>query len=47
MKKANGFRKLAIDSYEAIDWEIVHAAATRDLLDFTDFAQAIADRKGP
>jgi uncharacterized protein YutE (UPF0331/DUF86 family) len=47
MKKAVGFRNLAVHSYEAIDWEIVHALATRHLSDFTDFAQSIADRTEP
>lgn len=41
MKKAVGFRNLAVHSYAAIDWTIVHAIATRHLVDFEDFARAI------
>ncbi len=43
MKKAVGFRNLAVHSYEAIDWEIVHALATRHIFDFEDFARAVFD----
>lgn len=41
MKKSVGFRNLAIHNYEAINWAIVHAIATRHLDDFKAFAQAI------
>lgn len=47
MKKAVGFRNLAVHSYAAIDWEIVHALTTRHLSNFSDFARAIGDRKEP
>ena len=33
MKKAVGFRNVAVHNYEAIDWQIVHAIATRHLDD--------------
>lgn len=42
MKKAVGFRNIAVHNYEAINWQIVHAIATRHLNDFKDFAQAVA-----
>lgn len=44
MKKAVGFRNIAVHNYEAIDWQIVHAIATRHLVDFEDFARAAAER---
>jgi uncharacterized protein YutE (UPF0331/DUF86 family) len=43
MKKAIGFRNLAVHSYEAIDWENVHALATRHISDFEDYARSIFD----
>jgi len=46
MKKAVGFRNIAIHNYEAIDWEIVHAIAARHREDFTAFAGAVADAIG-
>ncbi|MCI1729405.1 MAG: DUF86 domain-containing protein [Chiayiivirga sp.] len=42
MKKAVGVRNLAVHSYEAIDWAIVHAIGSRHLVDFEDFARAVA-----
>jgi uncharacterized protein YutE (UPF0331/DUF86 family) len=42
MRKAVGFRNLAVHSYDEIDWQIVHAIATTHLTDFEDFAKAIA-----
>ena len=44
MKKSVGFRNLAVHNYEAINWQIVHAIATRHLSDFKDFAQAVAQK---
>jgi uncharacterized protein YutE (UPF0331/DUF86 family) len=41
LRKAVGFRNLAVHSYSAIDWVIVHAIATRHLSDFIDFARWI------
>lgn len=41
MKKAVGFRNIAVHNYEAINWQIVHAIATNHLSDFKDFAQAV------
>jgi uncharacterized protein YutE (UPF0331/DUF86 family) len=42
IKKAVGFHNIAVHNYEAIDWMIVHAIASRHLEDFTEFARAIA-----
>ncbi len=51
MKKAVGFRNIAVHNYEAIDWQIVHAIATRHLPDFAAFATAVVaaieDRDAP
>lgn len=44
MKKAVGFRNIAVHNYEAIDWAIVHAICTRHLDDFTAFARGVARR---
>lgn len=41
MKKAVGFRNLAVHNYEAINWAIVFAIAHYRLTDFEDFAKAI------
>ena len=41
MKNAVGFRNIAVHNYETINWQIVHAIATRHLNDFKNFAQAI------
>ncbi len=43
MKKAVGFRNIAIHNYEAIDWQITHIIATRHIEDFSAFAAAIID----
>jgi uncharacterized protein YutE (UPF0331/DUF86 family) len=40
MKKAVGFRNIAVHSYDTINWAIVHAIASRHLSDFEDFARA-------
>jgi uncharacterized protein YutE (UPF0331/DUF86 family) len=44
LKKAVGFRNIAVHNYDEIDWAIVHAIARHHLGDFTDFAKAIASR---
>ena len=41
LKKAVGFRNLAVHDYEAINWVIVHALARRHLNDFREFAKAV------
>jgi uncharacterized protein YutE (UPF0331/DUF86 family) len=42
MKKAVGFRNIAVHSYEAIDWHIVHSIASKHLVDFSEFAKAVS-----
>jgi uncharacterized protein YutE (UPF0331/DUF86 family) len=41
MKRAVGFRNIAVHDYQAIDWHIVHAIATRRIDDFREFAEAV------
>ena len=41
LKAAVGFRNVAVHSYQAIDWEIVHAIAWHRLEEFRAFAIAI------
>lgn len=42
LKKAVGFRNIAVHSYQRIDWVIVHAIARHHLGDFSAFARAVA-----
>ena len=42
LKKAVGFRNIAVHAYEAINWSIVHSLAHNQLGDFTEFARIIA-----
>lgn len=42
MKKAVGFRNIAVHSYQAIDWEIVYNICHQNLDDFKRFARAVA-----
>jgi len=44
MKKAVGFRNIAVHNYEEIDWAIVYSIASNHLADFKDFARVIASR---
>jgi len=41
MRKAVGFRNIAVHNYEAINWEVVMAIVQQHLGDFDDFAQSI------
>ena len=41
LRKAVGFRNIAIHNYEAINWEVVYSIVTERLSDFVDFARAI------
>ncbi|WP_312963327.1 type VII toxin-antitoxin system HepT family RNase toxin [Stutzerimonas nitrititolerans] len=43
LKKSVGFRNLAVHNYQAIDWAIVHAIATRHLVDFEAFAKVVME----
>jgi uncharacterized protein YutE (UPF0331/DUF86 family) len=38
MRRAVGFRNTAVHSYQAIDWDIVHAISHQGLEDFREFA---------
>lgn len=42
LKKAVGFRKIAVHSYETINWHIVHSIAKNHLVDFSEFARVVA-----
>jgi uncharacterized protein YutE (UPF0331/DUF86 family) len=44
LKKAVGFRNIAVHHYEEIDWTIVHRIALHHLNDFTEFAKVIASQ---
>ena len=44
LKKAVGFRNIAVHNYEVINWTIVHAIARHHLGDFTEFAKIVASR---
>lgn len=46
LRKAVGFRNLAVHSYSSIDWTVVHAIATRHLDDFTRFARWVEVQQG-
>lgn len=46
MRKAVGFRNIAVHAYDDIDWNIVHAIAARHLRDFEDFARVVDGHLG-
>lgn len=41
LKKAVGFRNIAVHNYDAINWHMVHSLAQGHLSDFSEFARAI------
>ncbi|QFY88702.1 DUF86 domain-containing protein [Magnetovirga frankeli] len=41
LKKAVGFRNIAMHNYDAIDWRIVHSIVQHNLQDFSNFARAV------
>jgi uncharacterized protein YutE (UPF0331/DUF86 family) len=41
MRKAVGFRNIAVHNYERVDWNMVHQLASHNLEDFRHFAAAI------
>lgn len=43
LRKAVGFRNVAVHNYDAINWEMVFAICTRSLADFRRFAKEITD----
>ena len=42
MKKAAGFRNIAVHAYQEINWDIVFSIITTRLTDFMEFGKAIA-----
>jgi uncharacterized protein YutE (UPF0331/DUF86 family) len=46
MKKAVGFRNVAVHAYQEINWEIVYAIITTRLADFVEFARAVSRTAG-
>lgn len=46
MKKAVGFRNLAVHNYDAINWAIVYSIARSCLPDFGEFAKAVVKLQG-
>ena len=42
LRRAVGFRNIAVHNYDAIDWQIVMALSGAPLQDFENFAKAIA-----
>jgi uncharacterized protein YutE (UPF0331/DUF86 family) len=45
MKRAVGFRNLALHNYDVINWTIVYTIAKNHLMDFEDFARAVVTSK--
>ncbi len=43
LRKAVGFRNVAVHNYDAINWEIVFAICQKSLVDFRQFAQEITE----
>lgn len=44
LKKAVGFRNIAVHNYEAINWLIVHSIVKYHLADFVEFARTVSVR---
>jgi len=44
LKKAVGFRNIAVHNYESINWSIVHSIVKYHLADFSQFAKIVAMR---
>lgn len=44
LKKAVGFRNIAVHNYDAINWHIVHSIVKNHLADFAAFAKVVAMR---
>jgi uncharacterized protein YutE (UPF0331/DUF86 family) len=42
LKKAVGFRNIAVHNYESINWDIVHSIVKYHLADFSEFARVVA-----
>ncbi len=46
MKRAVGFRNIAVHNYQAIDWQIVYSICQDRLDDFKAFARAVVVKMG-
>lgn len=46
LRKAVGFRNIAVHNYEAINWVIVHQICQKQLSDFRQFAQRVIGYSG-
>jgi uncharacterized protein YutE (UPF0331/DUF86 family) len=44
MRKAVGFRNVAVHNYQAVNWDIVYSICAHNLQDFKSFALAINDK---
>ena len=44
LRKAVGFRNIAVHNYEKIDWNIVHSIAKKRIDDFREFARLVTLR---
>jgi uncharacterized protein YutE (UPF0331/DUF86 family) len=44
LKKAVGFRNIAVHNYDSINWDIVHSIVKFHLADFSEFAKVVAKR---
>ena len=42
LKKAVGFRNIAVHNYDDINWSIVHSIVKNHLADFSEFAKVVA-----
>ena len=42
MRKAVGFRNIAVHTYQDVDWEIVYQIVTKNLIDFIEFARSVS-----
>jgi uncharacterized protein YutE (UPF0331/DUF86 family) len=47
LKKAVGFRNIAVHNYENINWEIVHSIVKFHLAGFSEFAKVVAMKLEP
>jgi uncharacterized protein YutE (UPF0331/DUF86 family) len=46
MKKAVGFRNIAVHAYQEISWEMVYSIITTRIEDFVEFAKAVSKNAG-
>lgn len=46
LKKAVGFRNIAVHNYETINWLIVHSIVKYHLADFVEFAKVVTEQIG-